>query len=144
MKYFYDRGQELKALSKILKLNKGPHLIVVVGRRGVGKTDLIRMALKSMNIKALWVFVKEAKGLITLRDFSREFSKVTGIKISFSDWKNALQSVFSYQEPLVLVFDEFQNFLTSNPEVPSIIQELIDSFSSKTKYLQKLVYFNRY
>ena len=133
MKYFYDRGMECSALLRILRLDGGPYLIVIVGRRGVGKTELVRMVLRDVHVKTLWVFVKEARGLITLKDFSREFSRISGIMVSFSDWKDALRAVFSYPEPLVLVFDEFQNFLTSNPEVPSILQEFIDSFSGKTK-----------
>ena len=44
---FYDREKELKRLSETVSLSiKASHMVVVTGRRRVGKTELIRQFSK--------------------------------------------------------------------------------------------------
>ena len=58
---FYNRESELLRLSEIAKLSlKTSHIVVITGRRRVGKTELIRQFSKGRR-DVLYLFVSNLK-----------------------------------------------------------------------------------
>lgn len=107
---FYDRKEELEVLrrSKGLSLNRSGQLVVVVGRRRVGKSSLI----KKFNKDGLYFFVSKKKSFNLLREFSKVLAERLGHDVVFEDWDTFIKEVFLYSinHKCPIIFDEFQNF----------------------------------
>ena len=126
---FYGRERELAELDKVEKQTRNAsRMIVVTGRRRVGKTSL---ALKfAQSRKHLYLFVsKKSEPLLCseyLEEIQRQFNMpVVGEIKTFRDIFRLLLEI-SKKEPFTLVVDEFQEFLQINPAVYSEIQHLWD------------------
>ena len=127
---FYGRVKEIENIERyrILVHKNNSAILVVTGRRRIGKTRLIIESLK--NKKLLYFYVSRKKENELIAEWSnliREklgnvfFGKMTSID-------DLLSFLFSYsqKEPLSVVFDEFQNFNYSNKHVYSVFQKHFD------------------
>ncbi len=128
---FYNRESELSKLSDIAKLSmSAPHMVIITGRRRVGKTELIRRF--SMERKdVLYLFVSKKKPNILVEEF-RDVSaeKIALIRTaSFKTFGDFFSFLFDYMKDQfsIVVFDEFQNFEYVDPSVFSTLQNLWDS-----------------
>ena len=126
---FVGREEELKFLEERYAA-RGGQLIVVYGRRRVGKTETLRRfcqgkphvfysCTESTDEQQLAAFSERVlqSGLPAARYIAR-----------FADWKQALESVseLPYKERKLLVIDEFPYMVRGNRAVPSILQNLWD------------------
>lgn len=71
---FIDREKELRVLKDAFSSEKA-ELILIYGRRRIGKTTLILYA--SRELDRVYLYVDYAKPSIILRNFSRELFKKT-------------------------------------------------------------------
>lgn len=110
---FYNRESELEYLLehyKTLKRANSGELIVLYGRRRVGKTTLAQEFLKHVGGVYLYVDLAEERELF--QGFSRAIREQLGDLVDFQE----LERFFDYCRekarggPLVLVLDEFQRF----------------------------------
>jgi len=69
---FYNRSNELQFFDK-LRLQKGKRLIVIYGRRRIGKTTLIKRAFEGLG--AFYYYVEVMKEETLLRELSFTFLK---------------------------------------------------------------------
>lgn len=123
---FYNREKELEKLSEITTLSmKTAHMVVITGRRRVGKTELIRQFSK-VKKNVIYFFVSKKKSHILLEEFRDVLAKIIPFiqTASFRNFEDFFSFIFGYmkENPTIIVFDEFQNFEYVDPSVFSIMQ----------------------
>lgn len=142
---FYGREHETALLRRYQKISRtGPsQMVVVAGRRSVGKTHLIQEALNEPSGRApfLYFFVhrdKTEKGNIDA--FLRLHADALGmadLPVTFPDLRSLVEFILqrSKTQPMTLVIDEFQNLKTVSPAVFGDLQELWDRYAVQARLL---------
>jgi len=128
---FIGRKQELKALEKAFK-DPLSTFLPVYGRRRVGKSELIKHFIK--NRQALYFQGKQAPSKLQIKEFLQNGALALNqpllAQASVDNWQQALSLVVDQASPrkkLILVLDEFQWTAEACPELPSVLQSLIDN-----------------
>lgn len=130
MEKFIDREQEIQFLNAEYQ-RKGSSLVILYGRRRVGKTELSAAFMKEKN--ALYFLVTEEsehQNRNSFKDAVAEFCNNELLKSAKVDnWEIVFKTLLakSAKEKLVLVIDEFQYLGKSNPAFPSIFQKIWDT-----------------
>ncbi len=120
---FVDRAEELNALKKRLA-SKNFELIIIYGRRRVGKTRLILEAVRDVD----HVYYLAVEGG-NLRHFKRFASRVVPeIAHAGEDW----ESYFNFLKGKIVIIDEFPNLIKEDPKIVSLFQRVIDVTLSNT------------
>ncbi|KPA18202.1 ArsR family transcriptional regulator [Candidatus Magnetomorum sp. HK-1] len=137
---FINRENEVSILKDIFKRDSS-QLIVVYGRRRIGKTALITHFISNyVNDKSIyWVAHKSSSDML-LEKFSkavRPCLKGIGVDFRFSDWESALEQIFhiAQSQKLVLAIDEFPYLLESVPEFSSFFQMLWDQHANEVQLI---------
>jgi hypothetical protein len=131
---FYNREQELALLSELSERSGSySQLTTIIGRRRVGKTELIRQHLREVG-RGLYFFVEKRPSPALLTEFSESLKSVIPYAPTFSNWKEFLVFLFAEAErqPMVVVFDEFQNFLAVEPAIYSMLQGVWDEWRKRS------------
>ena len=133
---FYDRINEIKTLQDIEKRSKkNAQMTIVMGRRRVGKTELLKHSFISTPV--LYFFVEKKTETLLCEEFVQEIQSSLGVSI-FGEYKR-FKSLFSYLMELsknrnfTLIIDEFQEFRKINPSVFSEMQNVWDSNKNDSK-----------
>jgi len=131
---FYNREKELQNLRTIEKASKeSSKMTVVVGRRRIGKTTLIKKAYSDR----VYLFVSKKNEALLCDEFVTIIQDVLNVKI-FGEIKT-FKALFEYLMELAktrhftLVIDEFQEFLHINSTVYADMQNIWDSYKDDTK-----------
>ena len=130
MENFIDREQEIQFLNDEYNRN-GSSLVVLYGRRRVGKTELLATFMKDKN--ALYFLVTEESELQNRNAFKElvaEFCDSDLLKNAKIDkWEVLFKTLLdkTTNEKLILVIDEFQYLGKSNSAFPSIFQKIWDT-----------------
>jgi AAA+ ATPase superfamily predicted ATPase len=127
---FIGRKQELQFFED--KFNSpGGQLVVLYGRRRIGKTELLREFAK--NKKHVFYSCREISDREQLIAFSERMlhadSPAAKYISAFSDWETAIRSVLelpSEGKKKLLIIDEFPYMCKGNASIPSILQVLWD------------------
>ena len=127
---FYGREAELVKIRGYIDQVKaaGAKILVVSGRRRIGKTRLVLEAVK--DTPHIYFFVTRKKEEDLLRDWSEEIRRKLG-KVFFGEFRKLeelLEFLYDYTQntPLTVIFDEFQNFFLSSPQAYSVFQQYFD------------------
>lgn len=134
---FVGREAELAALEE-LYASQQFEMVVVYGRRRVGKTALLDEFSKGKRVLAFTAQLQSNKD--NLSDFSREIFQCFGlpdIMPAFSDWMSALQFVAEQAkgQRLVVAIDEFPYACNSNAALPSTLQVAIDKHFKRSNIM---------
>jgi len=131
---FYNREKELAKLHKIEQSSKASSkMTVLVGRRRIGKTKLIKKA----HPKQVYFFISRKNEALLCEEFISIIQETLKIKVHGSFDKFAV--LFEYlieltkTTPFTLIIDEFQEFLSINPSVYSDLQNIWDNYKDSTK-----------
>lgn len=121
--HFYNRESELSTLNNMLEQSRTEsRMTVVMGRRRIGKTELI---LKCKDNIILYFFVARKTESLLCDDFSREIEEKLNIPVGrptrFSELFVYLLKT-SEKQPFTLIIDEFQDFQRVNNSIFSEIQ----------------------
>jgi len=126
---FVNRIEELGYLEKLYK-EKNARLLIIYGRRRIGKTELLRQFSKDK--KHLFFSSDLSSEQEQLRQFTEKIYQVTGESFlqtqSFSSWEASLRYTFDHlidKIPLIII-DEFPYLCVSNSALPSILQKIWD------------------
>ncbi|WEV67354.1 ATP-binding protein [Bifidobacterium sp. ESL0769] len=131
---FIGRKQELQDL-EALYARKDYEMVVIYGRRRVGKTSLIDEFVRGKQV--LYVTALQQSSKLNLELFSQEVYRCFGIPEGtpgFADWRSALNYVVARarevkagtRKPFIFVFDEFPYAAQAEPALPSLLQIAID------------------
>ena len=134
---FFGREDEIAELRRIRMLSHDTaRLTVVTGRRRVGKTELVKQALKSEDDLFVYLLITRQKEA-TLCDGLQHEIESTGISVlgKAQKFTDLLRIVFkaAIERPVTLVIDEFQEFDRINPAVFGEMQGLWDEFQHVAK-----------
>ncbi len=128
---FIGRWQELQQLES----DKEHSFVVLYGRRRIGKTTLIHEFIRGKS--ALYFLATEETEQQNMKRFSAtlaSFARKEFIaKANFNDWIE-LFKIFAEipdNDTKILVIDEFQYLVNTNPAFPSIFQKAWDEILSK-------------
>ncbi len=128
---FIGREVELKFLQDKYTEERG-QLIVLYGRRRVGKTETLREFCKDK--PHVFFSCTQTTDLVQLRNFSsRMFKENIPAKnyiSEFADWEKAFRAVLDLpygNQKKLLVIDEFPYMCRGNKSIPSILQNLWDA-----------------
>ena len=129
---FIGRKQELQFLED--KYNsKGGQLVVLYGRRRVGKTETLREFCKGK--QHVFYSCREVSDKLQLRSFSQKLLRqnipAASYVKEFSDWESALKSITELpygDSKKLLIIDEFPYMCKGNTSIPSILQTLWDEY----------------
>jgi len=132
---FYNRTTELLLLSDLSqRAEHFAQFTSLIGRRRVGKTELVRQHLKNLEC-GVYFFVEKRPSQTLLVEFSECLKQSIPYAPVFSDWKDFFVFLFAEAQrtQIVAVFDEFQNFLSVEPAVYSILQGVWDEWHKRCK-----------
>lgn len=126
---FYGREFELSALEKLYG-KPGFQLVVLFGRRRIGKTTLIRRFIQDK--PAIFFTAQEANDKLNLSEFSKAVYARFDMPVTagaFTAWGDAFSFLAqrASAERFVLVMDEFPYACAANRSLRSILQNCIDT-----------------
>ena len=130
MSRFIDRNDEFAVLEKEYAASRSS-LVILYGRRRVGKTALISEFIK--NKHALYYLATEESEAQNRSSFREVAADYTGNPLlgqaTNATWKDIFQAILAQpsQQKKVIVIDEFQYFGKSNQAFPSIFQKIWDT-----------------
>jgi len=129
MSKFIDREQEMETLVEEYN-REGSSLVIMYGRRRVGKTTLISEFIKGKN--ALFFLASqesEAQNRSLFKEKAAEFIDSDLLRNStVSDWDTIFKAIIEtkFETKPIIVIDEFQYIGKSNSAFPSIMQRIWD------------------
>lgn len=127
MSKFIDREAEMKTLEQEYK-REGSSLVILYGRRRVGKTTLISEFIKNKN--ALFFLASEESEVQNRNAFKEKAAAFIKSDLlmdaSVSSWDTIFKAIMdtSFDAKPVIVIDEFQYIGKSNPAFPSVFQRI--------------------
>ncbi|MGX8700392.1 ATP-binding protein [Caproiciproducens sp.] len=134
MKKFVDRNSELNFLESEFQ-RENSSLIILYGRRRVGKTALLSEFIKGK--RAIYFLVteeSEAQNRSAFQDIVADFTGDSLLKNATVDsWKLIFQTLLQNTKidtsgkKIVIAIDEFQYLGKSNPAFPSVFQHIWDT-----------------
>lgn len=130
---FIGRTKELSDLKQ--EYNNKHSFVVIYGRRRIGKTALIQEFIKDK--PALYFLATEESEPQSMKRFALSLSQFANqefiAKANFDDWIELFKlfAAVPGKNTKVLVLDEFQYMLNTNPAFTSIFQKAWDEILSK-------------
>ncbi len=126
---FYGRKKELEFMNKKYQKNGG-QLVILYGRRRIGKTELLREFAKDK--KHVFYACNETTNEDQLKRFSARvigFFKESKFLNGFDSWEESFEYFASIEstEKKLLIIDEFPYMVKGDKSIPSILQNLWDS-----------------
>lgn len=142
---FIGRSQELGLLNDIWTASKSA-LIILYGRRRVGKTRLLTHWIQDHEEQGLYWMAPATSALDQLRSFSQTFMDFSDPEapipedFTFVSWELALQQVAKQGEmsPIVLFIDEVTYLMEVTPSFIAILQKAWDQWLSKSNVILAL------
>ena len=122
---FVDREEETSRLQTALSGDE-TSLIVVYGRRRLGKTTLVKRVLTGDDV---YFLADRSEGpfqrALLARVMSQTFPDFD--KVAYPDWESLFRAAnYRADKRFTLCLDEFPYMVKRSPELPSVLQKLID------------------
>ncbi|MBN2518419.1 MAG: ATP-binding protein [Candidatus Altiarchaeota archaeon] len=125
---FKDRGRELAFLERLVGK---PTLLVMYGRRRVGKTELLKEFARKTG--AIYLLARRESKKDQLDKLSREMASALKDgslnERPFPSYDALFEYIAGIKKPVI--FDEFPYLVESSPELPSVLQDHWDNRLSK-------------
>ena len=120
----FDRVAEWTELTAFV--SEPTRLGVVWGPRRAGKSVLLAALAQASG--GLYVEAVRQDAAISLADIGRLIGARVGVgPVAYASWANAIGGLLSVPDCPVVVLDEFGYLCEASPELPSVIQRVIDS-----------------
>jgi len=142
MQSFVGRRNELALLDNLWSTNKA-ELLILYGRRRVGKTWLLIHWLRQARHRSLYWVAEPSSAFDQLRSFSQAVynfahpANPAPVDFTYATWAQAWQEVadLARQERLALVIDEFTYLLEADASVAGKLQNAWDHILRETNLL---------
>ena len=131
MSRFIDREQELNFLLSEYR-RSGSSLVVIYGRRRIGKTELISKFINDK--KSIYFLATEEDEVQNRNAFKNTVSDFLGNELireaRIDNWEILFKSLVAKttNEKIILAIDEFQYLGLANSAFPSIMQKMWDTY----------------
>lgn len=131
MKMFVDREQEMDTLQSEYERD-GSALVILYGRRRVGKTTLISEFIKDKT--ALFFLASEETEAQNRKAFAQKVAEFIDSDLirnaEIRSWDILFKAIVDarFESKPVIVIDEFQYLGKSNPAVPSVFQRIWEEY----------------
>ena len=122
---FVDRIEEIARLTNALSKEK-PSLVVVYGRRRLGKSTLIKRVLSDSDV---YFFADRLEGEHQRTLLAKVVAQIFPDfeKLTYPDWESLFRAVnYRTEKRFTLCLDEFPYLVEQSPELPSVLQKLAD------------------
>jgi hypothetical protein len=135
---FFDREEELKWLENIYK-EEGFKVVVIYGRRRVGKTELLKKFLE--NKKGIYFLATDESMEENIKSFKEKVSEITKQDYFLKLETNSFHDIFRYfskevgKERIIVIIDEFPYLLSVKKGLLSLFQKIIDEILINTNFL---------
>lgn len=127
---FYGRKKEIAALKDVERMSaESAQMTVMMGRRRVGKTTLLKHAFGQ--IPVLYFFVAKKNEVLLCDEFTGEVEDKLGISLgSFHGFSALFKAIMalSTEKNFTLIIDEFQEFLNLDKSVFGAMQNIWDTY----------------
>ena len=122
---FVDRIDEAARLKDALAREKSS-LVVMYGRRRLGKSTLIKRVLSDTDV---YFLADRSEGqhqrILLAKVIAQVFPDFD--KLTYPDWESIFRAVnYRTDKRFTLCLDEFPYLVEQSPELPSVLQKLID------------------
>jgi len=127
---FVNRTEEQQRLTAALKAT-APSFIVLYGRRRLGKSTLIKKVLSQSDVYYMADQTERSHQIELLaKEIGLRFDGFD--RLIYPDWYALFEALnFRTKERFTLCLDEFPYLAKSSPELPALLQKLIDAKSLK-------------
>lgn len=132
---FIGRQAELQKLSRFLERSPDS-LAVVYGRRRVGKSELLRQAIRASNLPYVFFECRQTSESQNLAALQESIStQLNEPQLAFESLENTLVQLFRRAEdkPMVVVLDEYPYLHSLVKGIDSIFQALVDRYTGRSK-----------
>ena len=122
---FVDRIEETARLRDALSKEKSS-LVVMSGRRRLGKSTLIKRVLSDSDV---YFLADRSEGQHQRTLFAKVVAQVFPDfdKLTYPDWESIFRAVnYRTDKRFTLCLDEFPYLVEQSPELPSVLQKLVD------------------
>ncbi len=126
---FVDRTVEMEVLEREYA-RPGFSLVVVYGRRRIGKTRLLREWIRGK--RAVYFVAAEISYTQLSQEFSKAVGEQLGVYVPPTDIVEALEKLSEHGK-IVVVLDEFQYMVEADPSLPSRLMRSIDTRLRETE-----------
>jgi len=128
---FINREEEISIIRRRINSNN-PEMIIIYGRRGIGKTTLLFEALKDS--KKVYLFTPRGDLKDILESYSRDIREELGFIVNLASWQDFLEFLLQAgKHGIVVIIDEFQRLSEAYPPGISFLQDFWDRKLKKTK-----------
>ena len=127
---FYGRETERKKLYTMFH-SDGQMISLIYGRRRIGKSELIKQALKDAGVKSIYYECKQTTEQNNVDSLAELIGETFDFpKPAFKDMEELLRFLFqkSEQESLILVLDEYPYLRENSRGLDSVLQSVIDHY----------------
>jgi len=134
MDKFIGREQEMETLQNEYERD-GASLVIMYGRRRIGKTTLISKFIEGKN--ALFFLASEESEVQNRTEFKNKAAEFIGNDLlrnaSVPNWDTVFKAIMetSFEAKPIIVIDEFQYIGRSNPAFPSVFQRIWEEILKK-------------
>ena len=131
---FVNRTQELERINH-LRTRKESMLLVLYGRRRIGKTRLLQQIINENDIHFI---ADQSETPLQIEAFAKIISShITGFDtVIYPDWETCFLTLNErLKGKITIIIDEFPYLVKNSPELPSIIQKLFDNRSALSFHL---------
>lgn len=141
---FIGRTTQLKQLKKEMT-SEGMRMSLIYGRRRVGKSELVKQAVKESGVRSIYYECKQVTEASNARSICDVISETLGLPVlGYTSIESLLDYVFtlSESENLVFVLDEYPYLRENVKGLDSIIQSLVDKYRNTSNL--KLIILGSY
>ena len=132
---FIGREEQLKKLDRVINKEELTFSLIY-GRRRVGKSELVKQAIKRNNVKSFYYECKQVSEVGNATGLGEIVSEIMGLpKLDYSDIEAVLKYIFelSVKENIILVLDEYPYLRENIKGMDSILQSLVDKYKDTSK-----------
>ena len=141
---FFGRKRELTQLKNLISFD-GMLMSLIYGRRRIGKSELVKQAIKESGTKSIFYVCKQVTEESNVQSMCEVLSDSLGLpKLGYTKVEEIVDYIFklSKEESIVFVLDEYPYLRENVKGLDSIIQALVDKYREDSKV--KLIVLGSY
>lgn len=132
---FIGRTQELTKLKHLIS-SDDMSLALIYGRRRVGKSELVKQALKESDVPAVYYECKQVAEESNVKGICEVVSEVLNLpKLGFTTIEDVTKYLFEQakDKKMIFVLDEYPYIRENITGLDSILQSLVDKYKDSSK-----------